>query len=443
MKPKFRKKVAKWKVFPSVDTLGYFHPLGNYIYLDQYADDADFAKALSNPALDRNRFSVFVHEYQHYIDHISTLWGAKCIFKIYESFDAVLKNDEYKFYKHRALTLNFKRDYHLDYYTIKYNHIVGDYQNRWKFQITSGLRFDNNGYINEDWPIPFLSFASNTNDKISRVPISVASLLETTATHAEYSFLLVEILKLESPYKEMQLKVLSKKFEDKLYHPELTLYSAAVHLVSVYLEINDPMLGYKVSSAFAKIALNIPSKLFDGLSFPAEIDQSAEWSKRAKKMLLNFDRGFAFYLLVRSYVLKHGPLKTEDINIEDILSAANLPNEAKMEELIQEEIVALDMEIMLERNNFNRFIVDKIFYGKKFREATGLGQQRDPVDVEKFMKETPHLIFNSTYFDYEDLDLQPIFHKASKQEILSREEWFRLYSFCEKKIDDFNDICGI
>jgi hypothetical protein len=101
------------------------------------------------------------------------------------------------------------------------------------------------------------------------------------------------------------------------------------------------------------------------------------------------------------------------------------------------------MEIMLERNNFNRFIVDKIFYGKKFREATGLGQQRDPVDVEKFMKEAPHLIFNSTYFDYEDLDLQPIFHKASKQEILSREEWFRLYTFCEKKIDDFNDICGI
>ena len=64
MKLPFLKRIPKWKTFPSIDTLGYFHPLGNYIYLDQYNDEADFQKSLSQPGLDRNRFSVFVHEYQ-------------------------------------------------------------------------------------------------------------------------------------------------------------------------------------------------------------------------------------------------------------------------------------------------------------------------------------------------------------------------------------------
>lgn len=443
MKLPFLTKVPKWKTFPSVETLGYFHPLGNYIYLDQYKDDADFKKSLSQPGLDRNRFSVFVHEYQHYIDHVSTLWGAKCIFKIFDAFDAVFRNDEFLFYKHRDLILSFKRDYHLDYYTVKYNHIVGDYQNRWKFQITCGLRFNTDGYINEDWPIPFISFASANDEKVSRVPISVASLLETTATYMEYSFQLHEILKLESPHKELQLKILSKKLEDKLYHPELTLYSAAVHLTSVYLEITDPMVAYKISSIFAKIALNIPSKLFALLSFPKEIDQDKEWKKRADKMIENFDRGFAFYLLLRNYVVKYGKLETDEINVEDIFAASNLPDEAEIEKSIQEEITALDLKIMMSRNNFNRFIIDKIFYGNKFRESTGIGQQREPVDIEKYVRESAFLMFSDTYFNYEDLDLQAIFEKARKQEVLSREEWFRLYTFCERKIDDFNDICGI
>jgi hypothetical protein len=443
MKLPYLKNVPKWKIFPAVETLGYFSPLGNYICLNQYKDEADFEKALSQPGLDRNRFSVFVHEYQHYIDHVSTLWGAKCIFKIFDSFDAVLNNDESKFYKHRDLILNFKRDYHLDYYTVTYNHIVGDYQNRWKFQITCGLRFNSDGRLNEDWPIPFISFASKKDEKISRVPISVASLLETTATYAEYSFLIHEVLKLDSPYKETQLQIISKKFESKLYHPQLTLYSAAVHLTSVYLEINDPIIAYKISSIFAKIALNIPSNLFKNLSFPNEIDQSEEWTKRANKMIANFDRGFAFYLLLKSYVLKYGPLKTDDVDVENILTASNLPNEAEMEKLIQEEITALDLEIMMSRNNFNRFIIDKVFYGTKFRESTGIGQKREPNDVEKHMRESAFLMFSETYFEYDDLDLNPIFLKATKQEVLSREEWFRLFTFCEKKIDDFNEVCGI
>ena len=439
----FLKNIQNWKKYPNVETLGYFNPLGNFIYLNEYVDDKDFEKSLKNPLLDRNRFSVFVHEYQHYIDHVSTLWGVKNIYKIYRAFDAAIMSDEYKFFKFRELTLEFKRNYFLDYYTETYNHVVGDYENRWKFQITSGLRFDHNGKINDDWPIPFMSFATNEDVKISRVPISVVSLLETTATYAEYEFQISAISTLQPPHRELQLAVISKKLESKLYHPELTLYSAAVHLTSVNLKINDPILGYKISSIFAKTALNIPTSEFSNIKIPKEFNSTEEWSRRSKKMLDNLDRGFAFYLLIRNYSEKYGSLEGSDINIENILKASNLPEEKVMEKLISDEIHKLDHDVILEGNHFSRMIIDKVFFGTKFRELTGIGQQKERGDLSKYNRDRFYLIFNSTYFEYEELELKPIIIKSMKQMDLTREEWFRLYTFCDKRIDGFNEVCGI
>lgn len=439
----FIKNIQNWKKFPSIETLGYFSPLGNYIYLNEYIDEKDFEKSLKNPLLDRNRFSVFIHEYQHYLDQVSTLWGVKNIYKIYRAFDAAIMPDEYKFFKFRDLTLELKRNYFLDYYTETYNHIVGDYQNRWKFQITSGLRFDHNGNVNEDCPIPFISFATNQDVKISRVPISVVSLLETTATNAEYEFQISAISNLESPHRELQLSAISKKLENKLYHPELTLYSAAVHLTSVNLKIDNPITAYKISSLFAKIALNIPTSLFSSITIPNEFNSTDEWNKRSKKMVENLDRGFTFYLLIRNYVDKFGVYNDTEIDVENILSASDLPEEKELLKIISEEILKLDYDTILEGNNFSRMIIEKVFFGSKFREQTGIGQQNEREDLTEFIRDKFHFIFNSTYFEYEDLELQPIFMKSMKQMDLTREEWFRLYTFCEKRIDSFNEVCGI
>lgn len=116
-----------------------------------------------------------------------------------------------------------------------------------------------------------------------------------------------EILKLENPYKNIQLERLSKEFESKLYHPELALYSAAVHLVSVHLHITDPLIGYKISSLFAKIALNIPTSLFINVPIPKEFEIENGWMQRCKKLQESEDRGFAFFLL----------LKTTQTNLEN------------------------------------------------------------------------------------------------------------------------------
>lgn len=439
----FLKNIKNWKTFPSIETLGYFHPLGNYIYLNEYKDDDDFAKSAKNPSLDRNRFSVFLHEHQHYLDHVSTLWGIKKIYKIYRAFDSAIMPNEYEFYKFKELELNLKRDYFLDYYTETYNSITGNYTNRWRFQITSGLRFDHNGKVEKDWPIPFISFASNDKEKISRVPISVVSLLETTATFAEYQFQMAEIIKLEEPHRANQIKAISAKLEKKLYHPELTLYSSAVHITSVNLKIDDPIIAYKISSNFAKIALNIPSNMFSTIKVPSEFTSDKLWDDRSKKMLKNMDRGFAFYLLIRNYYETYGVLQDSKIDIAKILLASSLPNEKKIELEISKEIEKLDYDTLAERNNFSRMIIDKVFYGSQFRKQTGIAQQKDKTVFKEKMRDNLNLIFNSTYFDYEDLELQPIIDKSMRQLDLTREEWFRLYTHCESRIDTFNEICGI
>lgn len=438
----FLKNIPAWKKFPDTQTLGYYSPMGNYICLNEYKNEAEFTTAQQNPSLDKNRYSVFLHEMQHYYDNVSTLWGAQNLFKLFRAYDAVIKDDEYEFYKFREIELNFKRDYFLEYYSETYSNIIGNSNDKWIFEITSGVRFSPDGKINEDLPILFIKFSSSKKGKISRVPLSVVSLLETTAMFREFNFLFSEALKLDSPFRENQIKSISSKFESLLYNPELTLYSVAVHVVSANLQISDPIKGYEYSSLFAKIALNIPSNLFHRIKIHSEFDTTEQWKHRAVKMLENQERGFAFYLLVKNYFAVFGT-DMKQLRVENILKASNLPTEQEIEKVISEEIKTLDLQILLEQNCLNRCFIDNIFWGNKFREVTGVGQQNAMTDLSKFERDKPYLIFQETFFEYEDLNLEPIIKKLMLQQKLNIEEWFRFYTWCEKRIDSFNTICGI
>lgn len=440
---KFLENIPSWKKFPDAKTMGYFLPMGNFISLSEYRNEEDFEKSHKHPNLDKDRYSVFIHEQQHYYDHVSTLWGIKKIYKIYEAYSAYIEYDEYLFYKFRELELDLKREYFLEYYTESYADVKGSFVNKWKVQITSGLRFSALGTVDENHPIPFVVFKSEDEQKISRVPISVVALLESTATYYEFLFLLNEAQKLESPYREIQIDNVYKKLEKLLFDSELTLYSAAVHIVIDRLQISDPIVAYRVSSIFAKIALNIPSNLFHSIKIQDSIVFEAEWRKRASSFVKNADRGFAFYLLVTNYLEKYGAYNQEYFTVDMILDASDLPGEQKVSELLSEEIMEMYSTSMLETNHMNREINDKVFFGNKFRQQTGIGQQNTMGDLSQFIRDKPYLIFGETYFEYENLELSDIVEKLQHQVKLSREEWFKFYTECEKRIDSFNLICGI
>ena len=215
-------------------------------------------------------------------------------------------------------------------------------------------------------------------------------------------------------------------------------------LFSKIFNITITIVWLKTSSLFAKIALNIPDNLFNKILIPTEYNQDPELLRRSKKLLENKDRGFVYFLLIKNYSYQFGNLKSNEIHVNEILSASNLPSENEIQETINDEIKKLYLNTFLnEKNNFDKHIIDKVFYGNKFRENTGIGQQNEPDDLSKFIREEPYLIFNSTDFEYENLDLVPIIDKIIAQQGLTREEWFKLHTYLEKKIDDFDVICGI
>ena len=440
---KILKKIKRWKTFPNLSTLGYYHILGNYIYLDEYKDQDEFDKSSKSPKLDYKRFSTFLYENQHYLDHVSTAWGMNNIFSIYNAYDSVIKHNEYDFHFLRDLNLNLKRDLFNDYYTETYNSKHGSYKDPWMFELTTGLRFDHLGKIDESKPIPFIVFKTKKDERVCRVPLSVASLLETTATNIEYQFIASVIMQLKEPYRTNQLSQLSKQIEKKIYNVDLALYSAAVHLCAARLQISDPIKAYKVASVFAKIALNVPSKYFTSIKLDQEFKDDPVNGKRALAMLVNGERGFMYQLLIRNYLASFGLLNDRELVIDEILSSSNLPNENILLEGIQEEYNSHNDFFLRRANLMDRQVTDKLFFGNNFRRITGIGQQNEPNGIEEFVREYPTLVFSETNIEFEKENLHTIAEKLRKTEVLNNKEWFRLFNYCEDRIDNFDEICGI
>lgn len=116
-------------------------------------------------------------------------------------------------------------------------------------------------------------------------------------------------------------------------------------------------------------------------------------------MLKNNERRFVFLLLVRNYVSEFG-IDKDSLTVENILKASNLPSEKEILALISKEIEELDLKVLSDKNNLNREIIDKVFWGSKFREVTGLRQQNKVTDLSKYKRDKPFLIFSETYFEY-------------------------------------------
>lgn len=431
-----------WKIFPSVGSIASYNPLGNFIYLDKMSEK-QFSEVCENPDKYPEHYSVILHEMQHWFDHIGTVWGQQKLLKIFKAFHSVLFGKESEMYKAKSLHDNFKEDRLASYYSETYEDIQGDANNRWKYSFSTGLRYDNNGNLDETKSIIFVRFNSSSNELISRVPISVASLLETTATNTEISSLLISYSKLDSDSKKIQLKILDKKIISDLYNPKLTLYSVAVHAASNILRIKDSITGYSISSKIATLTLNLPSSLFESLKIPPYYNQ--RWGDRTLNFIKQKDRGFAFLCLVKNYSDNCGAYKETDFTINKLLTSSNLPDLKKIEKLIQDETIELSKELLIEQNLFLNIVTSKVYTGNQLRNERGISQEKiddSEFDINK-MDDLPYFICNDTYFDYDDIDLNNVVKKIQNINPITRKEWWKLFENCEKRIDDFSEICGV
>ena len=83
--------------------------------------------------------------------------------------------------------------------------------------------------------------------------------------------------------------------------------------------------------------------------------------------------------------------------------------------------------------------------GNQLRNERGISQEKiddSEFDINK-MDDLPYFICNDTYFDYDDIDLNNVVKKIQNINPITRKEWWKLFENCEKRIDDFSEICGV
>jgi hypothetical protein len=75
----FLNSIQKWKKSPDTQPLGAYCAMGDFIQLNEF-NDVDFRRAQKKPSIDKNRYSVYVHERQHYLDMMLLLRITKTYF---------------------------------------------------------------------------------------------------------------------------------------------------------------------------------------------------------------------------------------------------------------------------------------------------------------------------------------------------------------------------
>lgn len=426
-------------IFPNTTIAAYYDQTHQLINISKY-NFSDFKSVKLSNITEENadKISLFEHELTHWIDHTSTLWGQKNIVLLFNAINAYANQDIDEFWRIKLLDKAFHQDAFYHYFSEKHNHILGNEKYRWRHAITSGVRFTSDGKPNHEKPILFVRFSSHNKIPISRVPISVASILETNAIKAEYEIKWQAMLMETDPAaKIIRQKALFKEIIGLFYHPDLTMYSVIAHLTANLNNESDVINTLFTTSAIGTFVLNFPSKLYSKLKVPEITEQI--WKDRYNSFIKNKDIGASYYFLLKNLIDKNGQNSfTEEL----ILTSSDLPKEDKVIELVLKEMEE-NKQILIDGPFKNMALkileqgIDMFKHRGLFGTKTGF---RDYIIKSKIY---PPVIFGDTILNTDNLEISEILKKLKEgKEITIHEKYFAL-DFYDKKFDEFNKVCGI
>lgn len=329
--------LSNWRGFPNTSVAGHYEFLSQTVCADSLEKN-DMLSLISSPndvQLKRKVFGVFIHELTHWLDHSSTLWGQNFLIDIFNAFEAKKTEDIGDLWRIQKLFSDLSRINFADYYTFNGPAAKKRWNKQaWKYEIGSGLQFGSDGKIRDNYPFLFTKFFTNEGEFIKRVPLSIISLLETNAVAAEFELERVFLSELNQEEIIVEGKLIEEQYLEKIYSPELTVYSVAAHCLANLTGITDVPVAYVLASVLSTLCLNLPSQVFPLLKVTPDIQKTL--GDRAKHMIDLQDRGFAFFLLA-SYA--SGKNYSDVLNwLKSIVYSAGLPPIEELEELVLQEM---------------------------------------------------------------------------------------------------------
>jgi hypothetical protein len=287
-----------------------------------------------------------VHEYTHFIDATSTVWGLSHLNQLHRSL-STSPNAEHDFFKLKE-TYDHMRCIRLpDYYTVINS---GNPQTKpWISNVTSGLRFKGDGTLS-NIPILFVRFWNADEQPIARSPISLISLLEASAMAKEIEVRIDLIKRLGSDEGAVEIKLMEKELLEYIYNPNLAEYSVCFHLLANSQGQSDLALTSQAAGWLTRFILNLPKKSFSTISknFKTYANKVRKTEielgmLRIQTALDNFDRGAMFYFLVT--MLDKGKLTSMQSFRNEVilcLRLMNLSEEKILRAAIEEITTYLD-----------------------------------------------------------------------------------------------------
>lgn len=311
-----------WTPFYATRAVACYYPSEQIIELsDVNSKEARESIEQADPQLLFRWMPWLMHEARHWIDHTSTTWGQERLIGRFAALNARAADEPSGF---RAIVDHWtesRRDRFAEYYSTVGTSSPLDPSPPWQYAPTIGLEFDAGGALREDWPIVFVQFRWRSGEHACRVPLSVASLLESVAIGLECQSMCAIAGGMESGARVVSQNQADKHWLDFVYEPDLGLYSVALHLVANKAGVSDIARANSMCDALASAVLDLLPEDFASMKVN-ESGKCAQQLERLTSGLLRRDRGVAFFVL--SEWLQEGQSLREEEVVDRALDAAGV-----------------------------------------------------------------------------------------------------------------------
>lgn len=339
---------------------------------------------------ERNRIlALIAHELRHWLDSIGTLWGQQMIVMYFNAVHARASVDPYQLYHVKAYFDNTARCFYSDYYTEIHPRPKPEVTQRWRQQPSIGHRFAADGTVAPDKKILFARFTED-DELVARCPLTVASLLEAGAMHAELRADITGLIAATQGKPIDPAAMTAVEWRHRFYYePSMVRYSVAAHLTARFLGLNDPLQAFTVAAALATFSLNLPGSAYSSMRMPdAPRMPAADFERLAQE----HNPGFAFYFLLCLLDEKCGGIFEPEKAPTALVEAIGQRSLSELHGQTLTEMTGLEGKLL--NGKYRAYAAALLAYGRKvFNERGVIGQGVEEITVLQQGRLLPPIVF--------------------------------------------------